>query len=91
MSLLCFRGDRPKSVTIADGETMDSASEEIERQSARIQREMERERRARSVSPIRGMMTSPAGLPPRSARAATPSRLQVRWYSYPVTTAGTLV
>ncbi|KAK7087150.1 ELKS/Rab6-interacting/CAST family member 1-like [Littorina saxatilis] len=74
-----FLSERPKALAISEqADMLDSASEEIERQSARIQREMERERRARSVSPARGMMTSHTALPPRPARAATPARLQTQ-------------
>ncbi|XP_076435248.1 uncharacterized protein LOC143275070 [Babylonia areolata] len=81
------RTERPKSLAITDADavaattdyaSLDSASEEIERKSARIQRELQRERRARSVSPRRGHAASNvtvsfspsagAALPPRSVR-----------------------
>ena len=83
---LFYRTPRSRSVTIGGATEIDSAAEEIERKSALIQREMERERRARSVSPSpvvtshNALTSLSSSLPPRpsTSRAITSSKIQVR-------------
>ena len=86
LEYLFCRTPRSRSVTIGGATEIDSAAEEIERKSALIQREMERERRARSVSPSpvvtshNALTSLSSSLPPRlsTSRAITSSKIQVR-------------